>query len=483
VTISRRPDRFSGKRSSSRGARGGKATASDRHGFILTVVAGTTPGKEFFFEKGASIGRVEENDIVLVEPGVSRNHATIRDDMGIFLLEDLGSANGTRLNGENVKEPEVLRDGDYITLGQSTLQFSLLDSSRGEVTAQTALSEVEAQAADRATKTEMRGAVTAIRRRWLLTIVMILVLGGGGVVAYLHFHRQAKMIVFDQSATPATYSDEDSFFNSVFGYGKYDKSHLTQLIVNFEYLGGRATLQYGAWGVDKSGELEIQLNGQPIGQAPLTMNRWVYGLKRVLPRETLKKNQTNELIFRNTLNPRAKEEWQVCYVQVIQEAIPPADLKEARFQFELAKKSWEDREIEPGNMYTALTGFKKARDLLELAPRGELYQEALDFIEKVDKALTRKFADGLFSARRAEKLDGSPGRARTLLLNTLKYFRKDDFRYREIQRYLDSIAESSRRARRVGKRRLANAPRFAQPKHEALAPQLLTAAPGAPGAC
>jgi pSer/pThr/pTyr-binding forkhead associated (FHA) protein len=445
VTISKRPEKFSGRRSSSAApsrGRGGKQAAADRKGFILTVVAGSTPGKEFFFEHGASIGRVDEHDVVLVEPGVSRNHAAIRDDMGVFLLEDLGSANGTRLNGEAVKEPEVLRDGDYITLGQSTLQFSLLEGSRGEVTAQTALSEVEALAADRATKTEMK-TVGAVRRRWLLTTILILVLGGGGAATYLFFHRQAKIMVFDQSTTPVTYSDEDAFFNSVFGYGKYDRSHLSQLRVNFEYLGGRATLQYGAWGVDKSGELEIQLNGTPIGQAPLTMNRWVYGLKLVLPRDQLKKNQTNEIIFRNTLNPGAKEEWQVCYVQVLQEAIPPADPKEARFQFELAKKAWEDREIEPGNMYTALTGFKKARDLLELAPeRGELYQEALDFIDKVDTSLTRKFADGLFSARRAEKLDGSPGRARSLLLNTLKYFRKDDFRYREIQRYLDSLAES-----------------------------------------
>ena len=54
--------------------------------------------------------------------------------------------------------------------------------------------------------------------------------------------------------------------------------------------------------------------------------------------------------------------------------------------------------------------------------------------------MTRKFADGLFSARRAEKLDGDPSKARTVLLRTRRYFHKDDFRYREIQRNLDALA-------------------------------------------
>jgi len=195
--------------------------------------------------------------------------------------------------------------------------------------------------------------------------------------------------------------------------------------------------------VDKVGEVAISLNGDMVGQVPLTMGRWVYGLKLVLPRDKLRRGKTNQVIFRNTLNPLAKDSWEVCYLQILQEAIPPADEKEARHQFELAKKAWEDREIEPGNLSTALVGFRKARDLLELLPdKPELYQEALDFIDKVDGALTRKFEDGLFSARRAEKFDADPSKARTVLLNTLNYFRKDDFRYREVQRYLDNLAEA-----------------------------------------
>jgi hypothetical protein len=382
---------------------------------------------------------------VLVEPGISRNHARVADDHGVFMLEDLGSANGTRLNGDKVSEAEVLRDGDYITLAQVTLQFSLLDATRGEITSQTSLPEVEIKAADVITRTKTLSGLGRQLRTWrgkviLALCAVVLVVAGLALRARL---RPGQTKLFDQSDVALVYSDETDFFSKSYGYGKYDQNHLSQVMVDFEYLGGRATLQYGAWGVDKVGEVAILLNGDTIGQVPLTMGRWVYGLKLVLPRDKLRRGKTNQVIFRNTLNPLAKDSWEVCYLQILQEAIPPADEKEARHQFELAKKAWEDREIEPGNLSTALVGFRKARDLLELLPdKPELYQEALDFIDKVDGALTRKFEDGLFSARRAEKFDADPSKARTVLLNTLNYFRKDDFRYREVQRYLDNLAEA-----------------------------------------
>lgn len=441
MAVSRRPGKYRGKRRAP--ARAG--ASKPKTGFILTVIDGANLGKEYFFEKNATVGRVEENDIVVVEPGISRNHVRIYDDQGIFLIEDLGSANGTRLNGEKLAESEVLKDGDYITLAGTTLQFSQLTAARGEVTAQTSLSEVEAQAVD-ATGTKVdvvaaRGVKWLWRSRPGKSILLALALGivGGGY--YLKHRGQGQFVLTDQSDTPLTFSEDDTFFNSVYGYGKYDQSHREHVIVKFEYLGGRATLKYGASGVDKVGELAIQLNGKEVGKAPLTMNRWVYGLTQNLPRELLKKGTTNELMFDNTLNPPNSENWEICYVQIIQEAIPPPDPKEARAQFELAKKAWEDQDIEPGNMSAALEGFKRTRDLLEgLAVKPPLYQDALDFIDKVDKTLTRRFSEALFSARRAQKLDGEIGKARTILVRALRYFHKDDFRYREIQRQLEALA-------------------------------------------
>jgi len=407
------------------------------------VIDGHNAGKDYFFEVEATIGRVESNSLVLVDPGISRTHARVFEDHGVYFLEDAGSANGTRLNGEKVPEAEVLKDRDYITVGQTTMQFSLLSGVRGEITAERMISTQEARIADQRPMSGRGasgpGGFFTSRRGILLTTLIVL----AGLVGWLILRSKKQILVFDQSSTPIIYSDDSEVFNAVFGYGRYDQTHLNQLQIHFEYFGGRATLQYGAWGVDKTGEVALELNGSTVGQVPLTMNRWSYGLKLVLPKDKLKKGQKNELVFRNTLNPKAKESWEICYLQILQEAIPPPDPKEARFQFDLAKKAWEDREIEPSNMYTALLSFKNARDLLEGLPstRPEIYQEALDLIDTIDAALTKKFADGLFSARRAAKVDNDPEKARTILQTTLSFFRKEDFRHREIQRYLDSLSE------------------------------------------
>ena len=442
--ISNRPARYASRNRS--GRKGGK-DGKDGKGYILTVVDGLNPGKEYFFEDNASVGRVEENDIVLVEPGISRTHARVVNDYGVYMLVDCGSANGTRLNGEGVSDREVLRDGDYLTLSQTTMQFSQLDSPRGDITTQTPLAELEAKAANdlkRAHDTPFGSTLKARLRsrqgKVLVVLALLLVVGGGGAAAaYYGFLKDNKGILFDQSNTPLSYSDGDAFFNAVFGNGQYSKTHKNKVMIDFDYLGGRVMLQYGAWGVDKVGEVALLLNDKKIGQVPLTRQRWVYGLKLQLPRDKLKKGK-NRLVFDNIRNPPNEDPWELCYIQIVQEAIPPADPREARQHFELAKKSWEDRQLDPGNMYTALVGFKKARDLLEaMAERPELYVEAQDFMNKVDKALTKQFNDGLFSARRAEKM-GDPTKARLFLLQTRRYFRKEDFRHREIQRRLDNLA-------------------------------------------
>jgi DNA-binding response OmpR family regulator len=68
------------------------------------------------------IGREEDSDIVLPSRQVSRNHARIRRSGGRHILEDLGSKNGTFVNGRELTEPYPLQDGDEI---QIALSFKL----------------------------------------------------------------------------------------------------------------------------------------------------------------------------------------------------------------------------------------------------------------------------------------------------------------------------------------------------------------------
>lgn len=435
MALSLRPRKFNRKYGA---AKGGPV----KQGFVLVELEGNNPGKEHLFEAAATIGRVEDNTLVLVQAGVSRYHARISQTEGIYELEDLKSANGTRLNGEIIShEKEVLRDGDYITLGQATLQFSVIVESPGEVTAKTRLSDADAERFDRTKKNEIGEGELGRARRGRLIVLALVVIVSLALVAFFLRGSQQKEGSGDLSDQPLTYSDDDSFFNAVFGMGQYDQTHPRQAMIDFEYLGDHVTLRYGAWGIDRLSEVEILLNDEKVGEVPLTMSHWTYGLKLVLPRKTLITGKTNRLIFKSTRNPAHNDPWEVCYVQLVQRAMPAADPNRARQQFERARKAWDDREVDPGNMYSALVGFQSTLDLLEkLETRPPLYREASDFLDQVDRSLTKRFQEGLFSARRRERVDGDVQKAVAALRLTLRYFRKDDFRYREVKQRLDQLS-------------------------------------------
>jgi pSer/pThr/pTyr-binding forkhead associated (FHA) protein len=59
------------------------------------------------------------------DPNVSRTHAEIRPRGGSWVVSDLGSTNGSRLNGRRLDGPEVLKPGDEIELGTTVLTFVL----------------------------------------------------------------------------------------------------------------------------------------------------------------------------------------------------------------------------------------------------------------------------------------------------------------------------------------------------------------------
>jgi pSer/pThr/pTyr-binding forkhead associated (FHA) protein len=63
--------------------------------------------------------------VVIDDPNVSRRHAEIRPRGGSWVLTDLGSTNGSSLNGRRIDSPEVIRPGDEIELGTSVLRFEL----------------------------------------------------------------------------------------------------------------------------------------------------------------------------------------------------------------------------------------------------------------------------------------------------------------------------------------------------------------------
>jgi pSer/pThr/pTyr-binding forkhead associated (FHA) protein len=82
--------------------------------------------REFVLEEGATatIGRSPNNQISIPERHVSRQHAVISYRDGIFMISDLGSANGTFVNDKQLTDPFPLAHGDVIRLYVPVLKFS-----------------------------------------------------------------------------------------------------------------------------------------------------------------------------------------------------------------------------------------------------------------------------------------------------------------------------------------------------------------------
>lgn len=95
-------------------------------GFQLVIAEGKETGREFVFEQASVlVGRTSDCDVVLYDPGVSRQHARIFNEGDKYYVEDMGSSNGTKVNGAIVKKKQ-LSDGDAITLGPVVFNFTAI---------------------------------------------------------------------------------------------------------------------------------------------------------------------------------------------------------------------------------------------------------------------------------------------------------------------------------------------------------------------
>lgn len=98
--------------------------------FQLVMQKGPNPGKIFeLTQEESTIGRDISNRIVINDPEVSRRHArlSVNTQMGGFVIEDLGSTNGTFVDGQRLMGPHLLRPGQTVMLGEKiTLAYEAL---------------------------------------------------------------------------------------------------------------------------------------------------------------------------------------------------------------------------------------------------------------------------------------------------------------------------------------------------------------------
>ena len=89
----------------------------------LVIRSGGRVVQEIELRKDVTIGRAEDNDVQLGDPRSSRHHARVQREGAAFILVDLGSANGTRVNGVLVTKGHVLQHGERITIGDTEMTY------------------------------------------------------------------------------------------------------------------------------------------------------------------------------------------------------------------------------------------------------------------------------------------------------------------------------------------------------------------------
>jgi FHA domain len=108
-------------------ARRARPAAERRDGgaprLLVVAAMGHQPGTTFDVAEGAMFGRSDNADIRVEDPFASSSHARIFNRGGEMYLEDMGSTNGTHLNGRKVQSAERLDVGDTIRIGDSEYRY------------------------------------------------------------------------------------------------------------------------------------------------------------------------------------------------------------------------------------------------------------------------------------------------------------------------------------------------------------------------
>ena len=101
--------------------------------YQLTMRSGPNPGTVYALDSDQiGIGRDSSNEISVNDAEISRRHARLTFQGGKYVLEDMGSTNGTFVNGQRLTGPRVLKSGEVISFGeQIVFVYEAVDSDPG----------------------------------------------------------------------------------------------------------------------------------------------------------------------------------------------------------------------------------------------------------------------------------------------------------------------------------------------------------------
>lgn len=90
---------------------------------VVIAAMGYEPGTVFQIDESATLGRSDHSDVPLDDPFASSAHARIFPRGEFMYIEDMGSTNGTFLNGRQLRRPERLKVADVIRIGETEYRY------------------------------------------------------------------------------------------------------------------------------------------------------------------------------------------------------------------------------------------------------------------------------------------------------------------------------------------------------------------------
>lgn len=180
----------------------------------LTIVDGKDSGKNIEITKDEILaGRSLDNDFVISDISVSRKHFKIKKEGDRFVISDMGSGNGIKVNGSKTTST-TLSDGDIISVGARQIKFEILNPDlkprvqAQRTTKQTIPTNYEPEEDDEPAK---KGSSPLV----LVAIIVVILIGIGGVAYFMLFDNQ--------NSKPKTTAVSASF-------GENDKAAIEKLI-------------------------------------------------------------------------------------------------------------------------------------------------------------------------------------------------------------------------------------------------------------
>ncbi|MBP5407193.1 FHA domain-containing protein [bacterium] len=147
----------------------------------LTIVDGKDAGKNIEITKDEILaGRSLDNDFVISDISVSRKHLKIVKENNHFVVNDLGSGNGIKVNGSKVTSAE-LSDGDIISVGARQIKFEILNPELKQTQQKPKKQTVPVDDDDSEEFTPKKGSSAIV---WIIIAILIVI---GGAVAYFVF--------------------------------------------------------------------------------------------------------------------------------------------------------------------------------------------------------------------------------------------------------------------------------------------------------